>query len=296
LHPYTPILLLSLVAWVGGCESPADGGHDAAASADVDEPVLRIVSLAPHLAELVFTVGAGDLLVGVTAYTDYPQAATSLPLIGDAFAVDQERLAVLKPDLLLAWQNGTPAHVVDELRGRGYRVETIETRGLGDVAAALETIGRLTGHGRQATDAAYAFRQGIAQLAERHLSSEPISVFYQVSERPLYTISGDHYVSELIETCGGQNIFGDLDNLAPLVDVEAVLARDPEVLLASDDSPYDAFTVWQRWPTLAANRYDNRFFLPANEIGRATPRLLRAGQTLCDTLDEARGNRASAGK
>jgi iron complex transport system substrate-binding protein len=254
----------------------------------------RIVSLAPHLAELVFAVGAGDLLVGVTAFTDYPEEATALPLVGDAFSLDQEQLALLKPDLVLAWQSGTAAHVIDELVKRGYRVETIETRGVDDVASALERIGQLTGHEKEASQAAATFRTGIRNLAERYRDSPEISVFYQVSSRPLYTINGAHYVSELIEICGGRNVFDDLSGLAPLVDVEAVLARNPEAMLASDDSLQDAYSVWQRWPELAANRYGNYFFLPANEIGRATPRLLEGGESVCAALDEARQNRRSS--
>jgi iron complex transport system substrate-binding protein len=289
---FAATLLLILTAAQSGCnEGPGDplnAGEGQPSSRD-----LRIVSLAPHLAELVYDAGAGDLLVGVTAFTDYPEAAAALPLVGDAFSLDQERLAMLEPDLLLAWKSGTAAHVVDDLEKRGYRVEAIETRGVDDVASALEEIGRLTGHEQEASDAAARFRQGIQRLAGRHQDAEEISVFYQVSARPLYTVNGDHYASELIAICGGRNVFDDLSNLAPLVDVEAVLARDPEAMLTSDDSPDDAFSVWQRWPQLAANRYDNYFFLPANEIGRATPRLLQAGESLCEALDEARRNRSS---
>jgi iron complex transport system substrate-binding protein len=287
-----PVLLLILATAQGGC-SPAPGDGERRDHAQPPPGELRIVSLAPHLAELVFAVGAGDLLVGVTAFTDYPESATALPLVGDAFSLDQEQLAVLKPDLLLAWKSGTAAHVIDELEKRGYRVELIETRGVDDVAFALEEIGRLTGHENEASEAAAEFKRGIEGLARRYRDSEDIAVFYQVSSRPLYTINGDHYVSELVEICGGRNIFDDLSSLAPLVDVEAVLARDPEAMLASDDSRQDAFSVWQRWPELAANRYGNYFFLPANEIGRATPRLLQAGESLCQALDEARRNRRS---
>ncbi|MDH3410224.1 MAG: cobalamin-binding protein, partial [Gammaproteobacteria bacterium] len=94
----------------------------------------------------MFAAGAGDTLVGVSAYSDYPDEAKQLPIIGDAFVVDQEQLAVLQPDLLLVWQSGTPEHVVDELRGAGYRVEVIRTRTLADVAAAIRRIGDLTGY------------------------------------------------------------------------------------------------------------------------------------------------------
>jgi iron complex transport system substrate-binding protein len=254
---------------------------------------LRVITLAPHLAELVFAVGAGDTLVGVSAYTDYPAAAAMLPRIGDAFIVDQEQLAVLHPDLLLAWESGTPAHVVDELRGRGFRVEAIRTRGLADVAAALQEVGEITGHAAQGRDAAAAFRDGLASLTETFRGAEPIRVFYQVSSRPLYTINGEHFVSELVALCGGTNVFADLNDIAPLVSVEAVIARNPEVMLSAGDGGEDVFAEWQRWPNMPANRYGNQFYLDAAEIGRATPRLLNAGSALCDALQVGRRNKAA---
>ena len=285
------INLLVLMLLLTGCEGPPESGETAAEAAPDH---LRIVSLAPHIAELLFAIGAGESLVGVTAYTNYPDAAAELPQVGDAFAVDQEQLAVLKPDLLLAWKSGTAAHVVDKLRKQGYRVEVIETTGLDDVVAALQHIGRLTGREPQAQQVAETFERGLDELAKRYRQAPLISVFYQVSDRPLYTVNGDHYVSELITICGGRNIFADLANLAPMVDVEAVLARNPEAMVASNDSHDDAFAVWHRWPELAANRYGNFFFLPADEVGRATPRLLQAGESLCEALDEARKNRHAA--
>jgi iron complex transport system substrate-binding protein len=254
----------------------------------------RVVTLAPNLTELAFDAGAGDALVGVSAWSDYPAAAARLPKVGDAFAVDRERLATLKPDLLFAWESGTPAHVVDELRRAGYRVETIRTRSLEDVARALRRIGELTGHRDTAERAARAYSDELAGIEAEYSGRDPIRVFYQVSARPLYTVNGEHYVSELIRLCGGRNIFADLGDLAPAVDVEAVVARDPEVMLASSDAGEDAFAEWSRWPGLAANRYDNHFLMPADEIGRATPRLVAAARAVCEALDTARANRAGS--
>lgn len=254
----------------------------------------RLVSLAPNLTELVFAAGAGDSLVGRSAYSDYPPEALALPVVGDAFTVDQEQLALLAPDALLVWQNGTPTGVIDNLRRGGYHVEVIRTLNLDDVAAALAHIGELTGHDADANRAVTDYLGGLQALRERYSGKPPVRVFYQVSQRPLFTINGDHYVSKLIEVCGGRNIFADLDDLAPTVDVEAVVDRDPEVMLASDEAGADTFAEWDRWPNIAANRYRNRFLMPADEIGRATPRLLVAGQELCKALDEARARRAAA--
>ncbi len=280
-------ILISLLA----CEPAADSNSPARTPNHAPADGLRVVTLAPHLAELVFAAGAGDFLVGVSAYSDYPDEVAALPLIGDAFVVDQERLALLKPDMLLAWQSGTPQHVVDELSKQGYRVEVIQTRSLEDIALGLERIGELTGKRDVAAQAAVHFRQGLHALADRFSAADPIRIFYQIQKRPLYTISGDHYVSELIGLCGGQNVFSDLISLAPLVAVEAVIERNPEILLVSSDSEADALNEWDRWPDLAANRYGNRYVLPANEIGRPTPRLLLAGEALCNALQQGRANR-----
>lgn len=254
----------------------------------------RIVSLAPNLTELVYTVGAGKQLVGVSAWSDYPREVLDLPVVGDAFTVDQERLALARPDLLLVWESGTPAHVVDELRGVGYNVVSIRTRELDDVADALLQIGELTGHVREATEAAELYRSELQSLRDRYQSLPPIRVFYQVAARPLYTVNNEHYISELISVCGGDNIFKDLSELAPTVDVEAVVDRDPEVMLASTDAGDDAFVEWERWPGMAANTFGNLFLLPADEIGRATTRVIVAGNAMCVALQQARINRASA--
>lgn len=254
---------------------------------------LRVVTLAPHLAELTFAAGAGQFVVGVSAYSDYPAEVSDRPVIGDAFVVDQEQLALLKPDMLLAWESGTPKHVVDELSKRGYRVEVIRTRSLDDIGRAIEKIGDLAGTADMAGRAAEDFRTRLRTLQKRFNAAAPIRVFYQIQKRPLYTISGEHYVSELIAACSGQNIFSDLGSLAPLVAVEAVIERNPEVLLISSDSEADALSEWDRWPDLDANRYGNRFVMPANEIGRPTPRLLIAAEALCNALHEGRSNRDS---
>ena len=248
----------------------------------------RVVTLAPNLTELAYSAGAGSALVGVSAYSDYPSPARKLPLVGDAFTVDQERLALLKPDLLLAWDSGTPEHVIDELRSVGYRVEVLRTRSLDDVATALRRIGTLTGHSAAANHAADAYAEKLQSIREAHAGKDEVTVFYQVSARPLYTVNGQHYISELISLCGGKNVFGDLNELAPSIAVEAVVERDPEVMLASTDAGEDAFAEWSRWPGMAANRYSNHFLMPADEIGRATPRIVNAARALCDALTTAR--------
>ena len=278
------LVLAALLAACGQAQPPEPA----------DKSTRRIVSLAPNLTELVYTIGAGDLLVGVSAWSDFPPEVLELPVVGDAFTVDQEQLRLAAPDLLLVWESGTPEHTIDELRSAGFNVASIRTRGLDDIAAAMTALGELTGMQEEAARAATAFRSQLQALRNENGNKVPISVFYQVSARPLYTINREHYISELIDVCGGDNIFSDLTELAPTVDVEAVVDRNPEVMLASTDAGDGAFDEWQRWPELAANRLGNQFQLPADEIGRPTMRVLAAGRAMCTAIDRGRTNRARA--
>lgn len=281
------VALACLGALLSACsEPPSASVHDG--------PAERVVTLAPHLAEMMFVIGAGERLVGVSAWSDHPAEVLDLPMVGDAFAVDQERLSLLQPDLLLVWQSGMPAHAADELRQRGYRVESIRTRSLADIAAAMRRIGELTGKRQGGEQAARQFTRVFDGLATRYRDAESIDVFFQVSARPLYTVNREHFISEIITVCGGRNVFEDVGDFAPSVSVEAVLERDPEVLLAGANLGDDAFADWIRWRELAANRYGNHFLLPDDTVVRPSPRLAEAAASVCAALDEARRNRAQA--
>ena len=277
------IALACLCATLCACAKPASESTDTG-------PARRVVSFAPHLAEIMFAVGAGEQLVGVSAWSDYPRAVLELPEIGDAYTIDQEQLSLLQPDLLLIWESGMPAHTVDELRQRGYRVESVRTRNLDDVAKAMVRVGELTGREASAKAAAQRFVDELEALRAAYADAEPVDVFFQISARPLYTVNRDHFISEIISLCGGRNVFDDLDEFAPSVSVESVLDREPEAMLAAANAGDEAFDEWARWPHLAASRYGNFYLLPET-IGRGTPRLAAAGKSACIALDQSRANR-----
>ncbi len=251
-------------------------------------PASRVVTLAPHLAELVFAAGAGDRLVGVSAYTDYPPAAAALPVISDAFTVDQEALRLLDPDLVLAWASGMPASTIEELRATGLTVVTLETSSLTRIADSLRRVGELVGNPEAADAAALDYEAGLDALREEFGGRSSVAVFFQISSRPLYTINGRHFISELIGLCGGTNVFAELSELAPAIDVEAVLAANPDAIISSG-SP-ESLDAWQRFETLKANRYDNRLIVDSDHLARASPRLDSAGRALCEQIERARQN------
>lgn len=268
-------------------------GGVAAGPGAAGPPAERIVTLSPHLAELAYAAGAGDRLVGTVEWSDYPAQAAGLPRIGDAFRVDLEALAALSPDLVLAWKGGNPDHLLEALEQRGYRVVALAPRRLDDIGEQLARIGRLAGSAEIAEAAAARYRQRLAALRDAQAGKRPVSVFYQVSWRPLYTVGGRQLISEIIALCGGRNIFAELGALAPSVGMEAVIARNPEVILASEVQRED-LEEWRRWPAVEAVARGNLFSVDGDLVARASPRVLEGAAQVCAALDRARRAEAPA--
>jgi iron complex transport system substrate-binding protein len=264
------------------------GAVFAPAAPAATQPASRIVSLAPHLTELAFAAGAGEQIVGTVEYSDYPQAARKIPRIGDAFRVDLERVLAVQPQAVLAWESGTPVQTTERLTSLGLHVISIGTRKLQDIPAALMQIGEIAGVRDVAQKAAASFTARIASLRMRYRGRAPVRVFLQVNERPLYTVNGKHIMSEALELCGGRNVFAGLDGLAPTVSLEAVIAADPEVILATDAAAPDAVSYWARWRHIAAVRHETVFLISADNTARATPRFADGVAQVCRLLDEAR--------
>jgi iron complex transport system substrate-binding protein len=251
-------------------------------------PAARIVSLAPHLTELAFSAGAGDRIVGTVLYSDYPAAAQKIPQIGDAFRVDFERVLALEPDVVLAWDSGTPVQAIERLRGLSLTVHTINTSRLADVSAAVRRIGEIAGVEDAAHRAAADFDAQIAALRAEHRDRPAVSVFVQVNDRPIYTVTGRHVMSEVLELCGGRNVFGSLNELAPVVSMEAVIAANPQVILATDDTVPDALAHWRRWRHIEAVHTGNVYTMSSDHLARSTMRLAAGAREVCRTLDAAR--------
>lgn len=263
---------------------------DTGATVTLDQPARRIVSLAPHVTELLYAAGAGDYLVGAVAYSDYPEAARHLPRVGSSNALDPEAILALRPDLLVAWKSGTPSGVVARLRDLGVPVFMSEPRQLEDVARNLRRLGVLTGSIDTANRAAEAFLRHLAALRKQYQDLAPVTVFYQIWHQPLMTVNGEHIISQVIRACGGRNIFADVSGLAPRVSLEAVLARDPQVIVGGGIAA--AHRQWQQdwrsWPQLRAVRDGNLFHIHPDLIQRHTPRILQGANILCEQLDRVR--------
>jgi iron complex transport system substrate-binding protein len=248
----------------------------------------RIVSLAPHLTELVFAAGGGDTLVGTVEYSDFPAAARSIPRVGDAWRVDMEKLVALHPDIVLTWASGTPPDIVARIDTLHLRKVAIATYRLADVPTALRTLGELTGTKPVAETAAAAFDAEIAQLRNEYARAVPVSVFVQLDDQPLFTVNARHIISEIVELCGGRNVFADLPQLAPPIGVEAVIAANPQVILSTDDTIADPAAQWRSWERLTAVRYGTIYPIHADTVARSTPRLVQGTRETCENLEDAR--------
>lgn len=253
-------------------------------------PAARIVSLAPNVTELAFAAGAGGSLVGVSAWSDYPAAARDLPRIGDAFRLDYERIVALAPDLAITWESGTPAETLERLRDLGVRVVELPVYSLENVASAMETLGRLAGTEAVARSAAARFRDELAALEAEYRDRSTLRVFVQIDDEPLFTVTGRHLISQMMSLCGGRNVFAGLPGVAPVVDLEAVLAADPEVILYTGMSP-DPASRWRRWERLAAVRAGGVFSVDADLVTRATPRAIEGAREVCEAIDQVRSTR-----
>ena len=256
-------------------------------------PARRIVTLSPHATELLFAAGAGARVIASVDFSDYPPEAKRLPRVGGYETLDVERIVALKPDLVVTWGSGNPPAVVDQLRGLGLPLFVSEPRSLDDVATSLQALGKLAGAESSANRAAANFRQRAAEIRSRYSTRPPVRVFYQVWDQPLMTVNDAHLISKVLNLCGGINVFASLSALVPTVDVEAVLAADPEVIIGSEEAGArsDALDAWRRWPRLAATKRGNIFQMPPDIMVRHAPRILDAAQIVCDLLEQARANR-----
>lgn len=273
------------VAWA----APVQATDGLGRTVHLNAPAQRIVSLAPNVTELVYAAGAGPRLVAVSSYSNWPAAARKLPRVGDAFRIDLERIVALKPDLVIGWASGTSPSERRAIERLGLPLMLLASRKLDDIARSIRRIGRLAGTATVADRAADAFVAARNRLARTYAQRRPLSVFYEISAHPLYTVGGHQIISQVLRLCGGRNVFSGLGELAPVVSRGAVLARKPQVILAgTGPGAQAALDGWKRWAWLPAVRYGNLFAVPATVLGRATPRLLQGALVVCRDLQQAR--------
>ncbi|GAB2882279.1 cobalamin-binding protein [Pseudoduganella ginsengisoli] len=257
----------------------------------LQKPAQRVVSMAPHVTEMLFAAGGGDKIVGVVSYSDYPEAAKKIQNIGDNRNVDMERVASLKPDLIVIWMHGASERQIETLRQLGIPLFHSEPKKLADIADNVQRMGKLLGTEAVADKTAADLRTKLDALTAQYAKRPPVRVFYQVWDKPLYTLAGGHIINDAMRVCGGENVFAALKTTAPVVDVENVLREDPEAVFATAEKNYGGVNLWRPYKNMKAVKNNNLFTIESSLVNRSGPRMIQGTAMICEKLEEARQHR-----
>ena len=264
---------------------------DAGDTVTVAKPAQRVISLAPHVTELLFAAGGGSHVVGVVSYSDFPEEAKKIQQVGSNREVDLERIMALRPDLIVVWRHGSSERQIEMVKKLGVPIFHSEPQQLEAIADNVQKLGQLMGTDAVAGPAAADLRRRMASLRSRYANRPVVRSFYQVWDKPLYTLNGRHIVSDALRLCGGANIFDKLAVTAPVVSVEAVLQENPEAIFATAEKNYGGVSMWKPYGTLTAVRNDNLFTIDGDLLNRAGPRMIDGAAQLCEKLELARSHR-----
>jgi len=280
-------ILLALFVASGAKAYALQVSDDRGVVISLARPAERIVTLAPHLAEIVYAAGAGAKLVAVSSFSRHPQEAERLPVVASAGRVDIERLIALRPDLVLAWQSGNPPLQIERLEGIGMRVFVSEVHVLADIPRVIRAVGALGGSGEVAERGAGNFERGIGELRARYAGRPSVSVFLEVWHRPMLTVSGGHLISDALKVCGGHNVFAAATTLTPLVSREQILEAQPRAIVTSGFGS-ESIPAWKGFERIPAVRDRRIYSIDADALHAQGPHVLEGVRALCQRLDQAR--------
>jgi iron complex transport system substrate-binding protein len=285
---FVACVLLTMAASAGHAEVTVV--DDAGERLTFARPPQRIVSLAPHITELLYAAGAGSAVIAADEYSDYPLAARKLPRIGNAYALDLEAMLALKPDLVIAWKSGGTANLVAKLKSLGMPVFLSEPKTLDDIPRSVETLGRIAGSDTVAQAAAARLRARKAQLEAQFSKRSKVKVVFEIWSPPIMTINRSHLINAVLQLCGAENPFADLATLTPTISAESVVAANPEVILASSQGNARPLYLddWLRWPSIPAVAHGLVASIPGDFIDRAGPRIFDGAAQICGIVDQAR--------
>lgn len=238
---------------------------------------IRIITLSPHLAELAYSAGAQDNLVGVSSYSDFPEQVKAIQKIGDAFKLDYEAIISLQPDYILTWKGGTPVAAVEKLKSLKLNIIETEINNLADIPSTIAQISELTNTQKLAKPQIDLFNEKLNKLKNTNRIDK--TAFIQTFHQPLYTISGKHWMSQAIAICGYQNIFKDLPQLSAPVTLESVISKNPQTII---NISKQKDLQWQKWQNLEAVKNQQIITLDPDLFSRPSMRLLDGIEGLCN--------------
>ena len=256
----------------------------------------RIISLSPNTTEILFHIGAGEKIVGADEYSNYPQAANKIVRVNNHAAANYELILSLKPDLIIAWQSGNGEKIISRIRELNIPVFVVETASLEDIPDLYRRLGQLSGYADQANTQAEKFSQRLNQLRKSFSSKKDIRVFYQIWNEPLMTLNGDHMVTDMIELCGGINVFSDAAALVPYINIESVVAANPQIIISGGNNKTDLLDsgFWRKWSGISAVKNQHLYAIPSDLLQRHSDRILDGTGLMCEYIDLVRSDKSQA--
>jgi iron complex transport system substrate-binding protein len=254
----------------------------------------RIISLSPNTTEILFHIGAGEKIVGADEYSNYPQAANKIVRVNNHAAANYELILSLKPDLVIAWQSGNGEKIISRIRELNILVFVVETASLEDIPDLYRRLGQLSGYADQSNTQAEKFSQRLNQLRKSFSSKKDIRVFYQIWNEPLMTLNGDHMVTDMIELCGGINVFSDAAALVPYVNIESVVAANPQIIISGGKNKTDLLDsgFWRKWSGISAVKNQHLYAIPSDLLQRHSDRILDGTGLMCEYIDLVRSDKS----
>jgi iron complex transport system substrate-binding protein len=255
----------------------------------------RIITLAPHLSELVDEAGGAERLVSVSAFSNFPESVKQLPITSDARSIDLEKMKSLRPDLIIYWRGGTSESQIQSIKktfNKDVQFISVQPKKLSDIATDIETIGKVLGTDLIAKKNAGALRLKITELTnnQKNINARKVNVFYQVWAQPLMTLNQDHIIGDIIQLCGGEQLFASEKVLVPAVSREAVIKANPEIIFTAVDSTKmnTDWSMWSLFPQLAATKNNAFIDLDGDIISRPSPRIMQGAQKICAEINKVR--------
>ena len=281
------VAAFALFAAVSAAAHALQATDDRGVTISLVRPAWRMVTLAPHLAEIAFAAGAGAKLAGVSSFSRHPAEAQRLPVVASYGRVDVERLIALRPDLVLAWKSGNSPLQIDRLERIGIRVFVTEARALADIPRIVRLVGALADSAEVAEGRARQFENEVADLRKRYAAERRVAVFLEIWHAPLLTVNGGHLISDALRLCGGHNVFAAAKTLTPLVSREQILDARPEAIVTGGFGS-EALQAWKGLESVPAVRNRRIYAIDPDWLHAQGPQVLQGVRALCGRLELAR--------
>ncbi len=252
--------------------------------------IKRIIALSPSSVEMLFEIGVGDRVIGTVEHADFPEAAKNIPRLGNYVGVNIEKIVSLKPDLIVGWKSGNKQSDLKKLESLGLNLVYVDPKSLPAVSKDLRRLGKIIGVEEQAEAAAHKFDERYASLLSENKVKRKVRVFYQLWYDPIITVGKDSWVEALIHDCNGENIFKSSKAPYPVVSIESVLVKDPEVIVMAShsDAAKSREALWKNWNNISAVKNNLLEVVDGSSLLRAGPRAVDGLALLCGAIDKAR--------